>query len=218
MVCTQGLFLFGTSERLRGLIREMESGLRSGWRREHQKEQNANRTSGSEMFCFACEGTAGRPPAEIWLSLSAEEPAILRLATALSLYSDRLTQCEFELVMNEFVTTMVMPAAGDPGIEIVFHPKEPTACDRMPRNVLSELQNYTRVANKTGRNAHPNDQALWTHFVVSAYEARADVDGEFVEGWFYDNGWTSRDARLLARSFDDSRKSLVEYDRRRRLG
>jgi hypothetical protein len=119
--------------------------------------------------------------------------------------------------LNDFVSALVIPAAGKLGLEIVFNPREPSPSDRMPRDVLDELQNYTRVGNKTGRNSHPNDLALWVHFVVSAYEARAQIDHAFIAEWFCRSGWTCDDAQLLARSFDESWATLREFDRRRRL-
>lgn len=210
------MFLFGTTGQLRQFICDIEHELPPGWCRNHKGEEQSK--SGSViMCCFTCSRRERRPPAEVWLSMDMGGAPILRLTTALSLYSDRLTQEEFEIVMDEFVGVIAIPAARNLGIEVVFNPKGPSLSDRMPPGVLMELDNYTQRVNKTGRNCHPNDHALWTHFVVSAYEARAEIDYAFVQDWFYRYGWTIEDARFLAISFNDSTKALAECERRRRL-
>ncbi len=113
-------------------------------------------------FLFRSESTRKGPG--LWVS------------NIVPLESSQLSVEEYNTVLNQFSTEVVMPVLAK--MQFTGQPETTSedweAADAMPKNCADLLNQFATMANKYC--LHPYDEARWRAFVLAAWKSRKNVD------------------------------------------
>ena len=197
-------------------IKAMETGLLNvtGWRRNLELEGNVAPRMDSTLYCFSCTATNLRP-ADLWLSTSSGGHS-LRVTNIVPLPSrpERLTYDEYNAILEDFAKRVVEPCGATGKLSISTIRLE----DLLGTHAAQCLHDFARCANKDTGSAHPDDQALWHSFIISAYrdslqKKKNGLSAPLLARWLNeDAGFPESIASELAVDYENSLALLHHYE------
>ncbi len=113
-----GFRISGPPDQLDALMQRISAALPADWTRRGDLEARLARPN-ETWFCFACDAAADRIHAFVSLHASGADSIVLANITPLVAISDgRLTQLEYDRILDEFLECLVSPHANELGVTI----------------------------------------------------------------------------------------------------
>jgi hypothetical protein len=181
----------------------------SSWELANRRRAEGTR-SYSEWIDFHREGDSIAPKSRFIVGNSDREVKVLNMVVAEGIGSLTMEQCN---ALLEEWQTFATPAAEALGMHV-----ERLAGQTHIRRWLSPqseelLESFSRLANKSTGNGHPNDKERWLTFVVATHVENSECDGDILQRFLTEqHDWDVETAERLAAEFDDQRAVLKHYD------
>jgi hypothetical protein len=181
------------------------------WRRDREKEQQL-KGAPWPMLCFRCTAQAERPAASLWLAV--KEGRELYVPNILPDELERLSQDQYNRVLEDFHDRITLPATEGLGLKVAFT-SEVATLDRWLRpGTIEKLRVFSRVANRSTGSGHPADEARWFDFVFTAHREDSSLPMDMLRRWLQEEEhWHEDGASELARQYENARWLLKAYDR-----
>ncbi len=176
------------------------------WQRDTVREKQL-----AGYYCFTRKSTGDVPKATLYLI---ERTDGLDLANIVP-FEASLNVDQYNAILREFHDHYLAPLREPFGLRISLGPDTRSLDDVLPRTVQEKLHRFSAVANKTTGAGHSLDHKRWMDFLVSAHEARVDLDAGILRRLLEDElGWPEDGAAELARDYDSARELLSYYSER----
>lgn len=113
-----------------------------------------------------------------------------------------------------FKNAVIDPASKAVKVAVILESDQKTMEDLTSPEIANRLRSFSRCANKSTSNSHPNDAERWALFVFSVHEdTTITLDGTTLQEWLESDGWTHSTASSLALEYENSLQLLRFYDR-----
>jgi len=206
----QDLKLIGSNDEQKKLISLIEQKLKNGWSRNRDRELELKVFD--EYIVFTYFNRKSRSAAD--LSLIHDENGVLYVANITPHEQGGLGEDAYNLILNEFRTKFVEPAAIGLNIRILTTPTEITIDNAMSPEMVQLLKSFLSIANKSSGGTHPLDQIRFFDFIIQAHSERSSLDETTLRKLLLDNGWLDEHSSELSYKYNFGKELLARHETR----
>lgn len=128
--------------------------------------------------------------------------------------SGSLTHSEYNAILDDFITTIAEPVAGQFGFVVDASTAQQGLDDWLSADVAQMLRRFSHLANKSTGASHPMDRDRWFEFVVGVHRSGADFSADKLTRWLYEvERWDENSAHDLAGEYERYLELLHFYDK-----
>lgn len=182
------------------------------WVHDVQTEEKLLRHSlqSDDVIQFSYKGL-DKPQATLTLWQQGNGYAVTNIVP---LEKSQLNVEEYNLLLQDFVDSLVKPAQAQIKIEITEPVRQLDSW--ISKNAADALRRFSTAANKSTTNSHPSDAKRWETFVVAVYLGKARLSTDTLTQWLVEiDGWDEQSAQDLAIDYEKGLSLLETYDRLR---
>ncbi|WP_283756401.1 hypothetical protein [Roseofilum casamattae] len=207
--------MIGSSQEQKNAIALIERNLKDGWSTEPEMAtQTTSRflpRGGKKYIVFSCSANTSRRAATLWLI--PDENDYLYVCNIVPSKGGHLSEDEYNVILEEFLTKFVEPAALELNIQVITTPSERTIDNAMSPEMSELLKRFSDGANKSSGGTHPYDERRFFNFIIQAHQEKSLLDETKLCGLLMEDDWSEEDARELSSKYCFSRDLLNHYER-----
>jgi hypothetical protein len=200
----QDLKLIGSNDEQKKLISLIEQKLKNGWSRNRDRELELKVFDQYIVFTYSNKKLKSAAD----LSLVHDENGILYVANITPHEQGGLGEDTYNLILNEFLTKFVEPAAIGLNIRIVVSSTEITIDNSMSPDMSQLLKTFSGIASKSSGRTHTFDQIRFFDFIIQAHSEKSLLDETTLNDLLLDDGWSEEYADELSCKYNFGRKLL----------
>lgn len=194
----------------------VEEHLTEGWARDSAREEELNRESATKFYCFACQRTADRAAAKLFVThADRHTTSWLYVSNIVPQEVQQLSFDEYNHILNEFGTRFAKPAADSIGIRVELSSPEQSIGDWLSPESAKRLIAFSRGANKSTGSSHWADRERWYDFLIAVHRSRENPDVGLLQRWLIEEEkWPDDTASDLVSEYEFARGLLDRFDPR----
>lgn len=204
------LYIHGDPAQLAATTAAIAASLSGDWSRDPDTESRlkwpgTNRRIG----CFRCKQRGRRPGGTLFLV--DHGPGTDYVANIVPDDAPELTQGEYNSIIEEFFTRLVVPATGTTGARAELTEPEADLERWLSSDAARRLRLFCSAANKRTGSGHPSDRKLWNDFILTAHRDGTDLTAGTLARWLNESGgWSEEWAGKLAGQYAYARDLLSQ--------
>jgi hypothetical protein len=205
-----------TSEQEERFIAWIGEHLATGWSRDLPREDELSRESRKKFYCFACEETADRAAARLFLTHpDRRATSWLYVSNIVPRDIGQLSFDQYNHILNEFDIRFAKPAAAAIGIRVELSSPEQSIEDWLSPDSAKRLRAFSHAANKSTGSSHPMDRERWCDFLIALHHSGETPDTGLLERWLVEEEhWPDDMAFDLVCEYEFARDLLSRFDPR----
>lgn len=157
----------------------------TGWVRSLELEKRLNKSTTKYV---ALRSPEDRKPVAATIYL-VEGNEGLQLANILPIGRSSLNEEEYNSVVSDFVTQVLVPVQAEFGLSPQLGPQEQQMAEFVSPDTLSKLISFSDLANKSTGSSHPSDLSRWYDFLITCVEEDNLPSLDLLRTWLEENGW-----------------------------
>jgi hypothetical protein len=157
--------------------------LIAGWSRDLVREEELNRGSAKKFYCFACEQSADRPAAKVFLThADRRATSWLYVSNIVPKEVRQLNFDQYNHILNEF-DRFAKAAADSIGLRVELSSPEQSIEDWLSPDSAKLLKAFSLLANKSTGSSHPMDRERWYDFLIALHRSGENPSVGLLERW-----------------------------------
>ncbi len=190
--------------------------LTTGWSRDFAREEELNRESAREFYCFACQQSPDRPAATLFLThADRRATSWLYVSNIVPREVQQLTFDQYNHTLNEFETRFAKPAADSIGVRVELSSPEQSIKDWLSPESAKLLRAFSHGANKSTGSSHPMDRGRWYDFLIALHRSGENPNVGLLHRWLVEEEqWPDDIALDLVSEYEFARGLLDRFSRR----
>lgn len=205
-----------TGDQERSFVAWIEEHPTAGWVRDLAREEELNRESAKKFYCFACQRTADRAAAALFVThADRRATSWLYVSNIVPREVQQLSLDEYNHILNEFATRFARPAADSLGIRVELSSPEQSIEDWLSSETAKRLKAFSRGANKLTGSSHWADRERWYDFLIAIHRSRENPDVGLLQRWLIEEEkWPDDITSDLVSEYEFARGLLDRFDPR----
>lgn len=193
----------------------VEAHLTTGWSRKAALEEKL-REAAIAFYCFACEQSAARQAATLFLTRAEREATSwLYVSNIVPEQISELSLDQYNQILQDFWAAFAKPAADSIGVPVELSPDEQSVKDWLSPESARLLKLFSLAANKSTGSSHPMDRQRWYDFLIALHHSGENPSVNLLRRWLVEEErWSDEAAFDLVCEYEFALGLLDRFDRR----